>query len=345
MPKIRYVSKSFREDALGTIARAEAICDAYAAQGFSLTLRQLYYQFVSRGWIANKDSEYKRLGSIINDARLAGLIDWDHLEDRTRNVRDLTHWDSPASIMRAVAAQFRYESWNDQPMRVVVMIEKDALVGVIENVCQVNDVPFFSCRGYVSQSEMWAMARRFVGWIRNGQQPIVLHLGDHDPSGLDMSEDIDTRLSMFVAEDAEFRYADEVPEWIQPFVWDEDCDPEKWREALKRGYQSPTFVKRLALNWDQIQTYSPPPNPAKATDARFSSYLTKYGAESWELDALDPTMISGLIQSAIDEYVDTDLWNAAQERIETERKRLNVISRNWAAIASHADETYGESAS
>jgi hypothetical protein len=56
-------------------------------------------------------------------------------------------------------------------------------------------------------------------------------------------------------------------------------------------------------------------------------------------------MISGLIQSAIDEYVDTDLWNAAQERIETERKRLNVISRNWAAIASHADETYGESAS
>jgi hypothetical protein len=196
MPKIRYVSKSFREDALGTIARAEAICDAYAAQGFSLTLRQLYYQFVSRGWIANKDSEYKRLGSIINDARLAGLIDWDHLEDRTRNVRDLTHWDSPASIMRAVAAQFRYESWNDQPMRVVVMIEKDALVGVIENVCQVNDVPFFSCRGYVSQSEMWAMARRFVGWIRNGQQPIVLHLGDHDPSGLDMSEDIDTRLSL-----------------------------------------------------------------------------------------------------------------------------------------------------
>ena len=93
MPKIVYVEKAFRAASLYIIKQAEAICDEYTAQGFNLTLRQLYYQFVARGFISNKQSEYKRLGGIINDARLAGLIDWSHLEDRTRNGRALhTHW-------------------------------------------------------------------------------------------------------------------------------------------------------------------------------------------------------------------------------------------------------------
>ena len=75
MPKIRYLDKHFRSDTVAVTEQANAIIDVYAAQGFDLTLRQLFYQFVSRGLIPNKDSEYKRLGSIVNDARLAGLID------------------------------------------------------------------------------------------------------------------------------------------------------------------------------------------------------------------------------------------------------------------------------
>ena len=75
MPKIRYLDEHFRSDTVAIIEQANAIIDVYAAQGFDLTLRQLFYQFVSRGLIPNKDSEYKRLGSIVNDARLAGLID------------------------------------------------------------------------------------------------------------------------------------------------------------------------------------------------------------------------------------------------------------------------------
>ncbi|HXK40389.1 MAG TPA: hypothetical protein VJ837_06180, partial [Candidatus Paceibacterota bacterium] len=103
MPKIAYIRKSFRGNAVRTIHLANEILEDYAAQGYRLTLRQLYYQFVQKGLIANKLSEYKRLGNIVNDARLAGYIDWNHIEDRTRNLESLAHWDSPSHIVDAVS--------------------------------------------------------------------------------------------------------------------------------------------------------------------------------------------------------------------------------------------------
>ena len=97
MSKICYVAKRFNRSSTVIIDRANEIIDEYTAQGFDLTLRQLYYQLVSRNFIANKDSEYKRLGSIISDARLAGLIDWQAIIDRTRNLRSNGHWKDPSA--------------------------------------------------------------------------------------------------------------------------------------------------------------------------------------------------------------------------------------------------------
>ena len=154
MPKIAYRAKRFSPDRQDKIDKANVIIAEYAAQGYELTLRQLYYQFVSRDFIANNQREYKNLGDIINDARLAGLIDWEAIVDRTRNLQSLAHWNSPASIIDACASQYRIDKWADQPYRVECWIEKDALIGVIENVCKELDIAYFSCRGYTSQSEM-----------------------------------------------------------------------------------------------------------------------------------------------------------------------------------------------
>src|SRR5208337_2838972 len=153
MPKIKYQEINLRKDSLALIDVCNKIITEYTAAGYILTLRQLYYQLVSRDVIANKQSEYKRVGSIVNDARLAGLIDWDALEDRTRNVRSIAHWDSPEQIIAAVADQYAIDKWEDQNVRPEVWIEKDALVGVIERICNELDVAYFSCRGYTSQSE------------------------------------------------------------------------------------------------------------------------------------------------------------------------------------------------
>jgi hypothetical protein len=294
MPKICYVPRTFRPATLRIIEIANAICEEYAAQGFVLTLRQLYYQFVARDYLSNRDAEYKRLGTIVNDARLAGLLDWAHLEDRTRQLRSLSHWSDPHEILSSAAASYRTDKWAHQPYRPEVWIEKDALVGVIAGVCEANDVPYFSCRGYTSQSEVWGAAQRLLRHVRRGQTPVVLHLGDHDPSGLDMTRDIAERLRLFLGQEV--------------------------------------ALERLALNRDQVRQYQPPPNPAKQTDSRFASYIRVYGRESWELDALDPTIIATLIQGALDGLIDQAAWDAALRQEEAEQQVLVAVHDRWSEV-------------
>lgn len=293
MPKKCYVQKRFHGSSLLIIEQANEIIDEYRAQGYDLTLRQLYYQFVSRDIIPNNDREYNRLGSIVNDARLAGLIDWTAITDRTRNLRSVPHWDNPEQIIKSAASQFKLDKWLKQMYRPEVWIEKDALVGVIEGICAELDVPYFSCRGYTSQSEMWAAGQRMLRHRRNGQYPVIFHFGDHDPSGMDMTRDIDDRITMFAG----------------------SCD-----------------VRRIALNMYQIEEYNPPPNPAKLSDSRADKYISEYGDDSWELDALEPSVISSLIEQEILSLIDKEAWEDVQEQEKSAKQDLETVTANWTYI-------------
>jgi hypothetical protein len=319
MPRIAYAEHEFSAGNLDIIDKSNAICAEFADRGINLTLRGLYYRLVARDlfpdsrkwaklstgrWVRdadgtkNADPNYKWLGTVINDARLAGLVDWEHLTDSTRNLRDLAHWADPESIMDAVARQYRHELWKDQKYHVEVWIEKDALVGVIEGVCRRNDVPFFSCRGYTSQTSMWEAAQRLIGFEDAGQQTIVIHLGDHDPSGIDMTRDIQDRLSLF--------------------------------GSLVR-------VERVALTMDQVEQYDPPPNPAKLTDSRVGGYMAEYGDESWELDALDPAVLDALIQAEVERWRDDGVWQASVARQEYQKGLLVSVRERWPDVVALVD--------
>ena len=309
MPKICYVSKRFQSSTLDIIRDANRIIVVYQEQGYVLTLRQLYYRFIAQdlfpdSWIdpvynakhglppdtKNTVKNYKRLGSIVNDGRLAGLIDWDAIEDRTRNLESNAHWASPGQIVRACAQQFRLDLWSDQDYYVEVWLEKEALVGVIESICTDLDVAYFACRGYPSQSEMHSAALRFIEHEDAGRETIIFHLGDHDPSGIDMTRDIQSRMEMF---------------------------------------GSMVDVRRIALNMDQIKQYDPPPNPAKTTDARYEGYCRIYGDDSWELDALEPEVLNNLIEEHVGDVIDWERRDARIEKQDTARHELNTVSKRW----------------
>lgn len=308
--KIAYESWKPGADALRDVARAEQICLDYEAQGYDLTLRQLYYQFVARGWIPNTVRSYKRLGDIVNKGRLAGLLDWDHIVDRTRSLKSVGHWNSPAQIMRGAANSFRLDKWADQPTRVEVWVEKEALAGVIERVADLNDVPWFSCRGYVSQSELWGASQRIADYMLKGegQNVVVLHLGDHDPSGIDMTRDINDRLMMFLSGHVSF--------------------PEEKLE-----------VRRIALNADQVTLYSPPPNPTKLEDSRAKAYIAEHGMQSWELDALDPATLGALIQDHLDGIRDDELYAAQVADEDQHRAQLTEAAGRWAEVVDFLEES------
>lgn len=142
MPKITYEEKKFNLSTLTTIHQAEAIIEQYQAQGYSLTLRQLYYQFVARGLIPNTERDYKRLGNIVSDARRGGMIDWDAIEDRTRFIRTIASWDDPREILDSARDSYHRDLWETQDKRFEVWIEKDALIGVIEPICKELDLTF-----------------------------------------------------------------------------------------------------------------------------------------------------------------------------------------------------------
>jgi hypothetical protein len=293
MPRICYVKKRFRAEYLQMIRQANEIIAEYAAAGYDLTLRQLYYQFVARGLLENNMPNYKKLGNVVNDARLAGLIDWNHITDRTRGLESLSTWNTPASIVGACASQYRVDKWETQPYRVECWIEKEALAGVFERICNELRVPYLSCRGYTSQSEMWRAGMRLKDFVDGGQNVLILHFGDHDPSGIDMSRDITERLEMFMG-GVEF--------------------------------------KRLALNMDQVNEYTPPPNPAKLTDTRATAYISRFGDESWELDALEPQVLSDLVRHAVEDVMDEDAWQEQTEKEEEGKRLLGEVASNWDKI-------------
>ncbi len=289
MSKIEYQTHTFRKKALSTIEQANSIITEYQDQGYTLTLRQLYYQFVARGFIANTQTEYKSLGVVINNARLAGLIDWESIIDRTRTVEKNSHFDDPGDILAACAAQFKLDTRSDQKHYIEVWIEKEALIGVIEPVCGRLDVTYLACRGYYSQSAMYQAGKR----IMRAEHPVVLHFGDHDPSGVNMTKDIESRLNMFAGR---------------------------------------VLVKRIALNMDQVEQYNPPPDFAKMSDTRAADYIAAFGDKSWELDALEPAVIVRLIEDEVSKYTDEDKRQARLDEQAEHRNRLDYIAEHWEGI-------------
>ena len=288
-----YKEIKFKPASLTMIDEINSIIAEYSAAGYTLTVRQLYYQLVARAIVENTLRSYKNVASLINDARIAGMIDWDMIEDRTRDFITRSRWESGRSILNAVAQQFHMDMWRDQPRRVFAIVEKEALVGVLERVCHQYDVPLLAARGYPSASVVREFADDVViPTIDNGQGVLILHLGDHDPSGIDMTRDLTERLRLF-------------------------------------SYGARFELRRIALTMDQVEEEQPPPNPAKITDSRFEGYRRLYGDESWELDALNPAYLTELVSEHVRDEIDKSLWHQREEEIEHIRRRIAEVARGF----------------
>lgn len=269
------------------------IIDEYLGQGYVLTVRQLFYQLVSRDIIPNTMKSYKSIAKTINDGRLAGLIDWDAIEDRTRSFTANTRWTSAQQILRSAAESFHMDMWEGQPCRVYVIVEKEALQGVFERICNQYDIPLLAARGYPSISVIREFADSELDRACTEHESVhVLHFGDHDPSGIDMSRDLQDRIQLIM------------------------------------GHSDYRFT-RCALNMDQIRSQRPPENPAKTTDSRFQSYKKRFGTSSWELDALNPEYLNALVREHVTPLIDAKLWSARVEQINDTKDRLREVAKKW----------------
>lgn len=288
----QYEQHSFNTKSRALVEQLSSIIADYQAQDLMLTVRQLYYQAVSRDLIPNTEGSYNKVITLTRNARMAGLMPWGAFEDRTRDFEERTRWQSPQHILEATAHSFHLDHWADQDFRVFVIVEKDALSGVLAPVCCRYDVPLLAARGYPSVTTLRSFAvEKIAPAQEEGQRVVILHLGDHDPSGLDMTRDLKERLDTFSPE--------------------------------------PVSLIRLGLNMAQIEELNPPPNPAKITDTRAADYVARYGGQSWELDALPPDYLDRLVGNSIARFIDEDLWQAKAEEVETTKNRLRDFAAAW----------------
>ena len=280
----------FRPKSIGLIAECNQIITAYQAQDLQLTLRQLYYQLVVRNTIRNTEREYKNLGRLISEARLAGQVDWSAIEDRIRIPKEPAQWQSPASIIDASVRSYKLPRWADQPYHVELWVEKDALAGVLQPIATRRHIILMVNRGYSSQSAMYDTYARIEAALDYQKDAVILYLGDLDPSGEDMVRDIDDRLNVL--------YGTEVK------------------------------VRKLAITMDQVQQYSPPPNPAKMSDSRAAKFVDRFGFESYEVDALPPEVLTQIIDDAIDDYEDPELMEAVKAQEDQDKALLRELGRD-----------------
>lgn len=294
MAREQFIPKKFTSAHKQVIKKANQIIAEYMEAGYTLTLRQIHYQFVARDLYENTQQNYKRLGNILDAARKAGEVDWDAIEDRTRSLRRISLWSSPESALERIQKAFKLDPWDEQPTlrRIEVWVEKDAAVGIVEPTCHALRLPYFSCRGYSSSSGLYEAGKRLESFRQAGYETLILYLGDHDPSGVQMTDVSQERVDMYARGGINFR--------------------------------------RIALTLDQVEEHRPPPNFVKETDSRTKWYVDKFETEDcWELDALSPKVVDALIRSHVDPLIDKAAWDATMAREAEHRATLMEIISNW----------------
>lgn len=306
--KYAYVNKRTSAANLEIIEAAVEILEEHKALGFDLTLRQLYYKFIGRhlfpdDWVDEKYNRahnlsadtkntvknYKRLGSILDDARKAGLLDWSLMEDRARSLENSgSFFAGPRDLLDTFKSHLVVDLRLDQPNYVEIWVEKDAAVQVAERVARHFGMAYMANRGYLSTSQAHEAALRFRRANLQGKAAHVLYLGDHDPSGMDMSRDLAERMSGMYR--------------VEAFA-----------------------LHRVLLNIDQVRHFNLPPDPAKSTDARHAGYVKRFGVESWELDALDIQVVQRLTTAAAQAVTDIPKLEARKRKQQDMRDVLGKV--------------------
>lgn len=247
-----------------------------------MTVRQVYYQLVSRQVIENNRSQYQAVSNLLVDARRDGTILWGWVEDRLRRPRSVAMWDGLADFAD-VAQQYRRDVWSTQPHYIEVWLEKDALSGIFEDVLEGYGVTLNVGRGYDGWDSIHNAAERYAERLGEGKLTSILYFGDFDPSGDDMVRSLRGRLAELGAE------------------------PEIVKCALTRG---------------DVDRYNLPPDRTKPTDTRARAFVAKWGDMCVELDALPVDVLRTRLRNEINSRMDLQALAAVLHLEQDERRCL-----------------------
>jgi len=266
-------------------ASLKAICEEYGL----ITIRQLFYQAVSRGLVEKTESQYRRVGDFITDMRNAGELDMDLILDPTRAEKVVSQWVGLAEYIEVIRQSYRINYWHYSPDFIQVWLEKEALTTIVRPVCDDYGVGLWVSKGFASLSYLSQAADQLAAKTANGIPCKIVQFGDHDPSGKNIFEVIEAELIRLT--------------------------------ALKGGQPDLINYERVSLTADQVVAWGLPTRPTKASDSRAKNFK----GPSTELDALPPDQLSDLVRQAILDRIDISLWNQIQDRQRQDEATINAL--------------------
>jgi hypothetical protein len=295
---------------LAMIDRMTAITEGIQPCG----VRAVAYQLFVRKLIESMETRVvKRVSELCTIAREEGTMPWEWITDQTRAEQSLPTWKDKKAFARVVRGAYRLNKWQYQPVHVGVLSEKGTIEGTIRPVLEKYEVPFQVLHGWSGATAVWDMA---LANIRRHQMTDLLYVGDYDPSGMYMSEvDLPKRLARYSSNNPAVK--DVSMEWV--------------RRTLK---EIGLDVRRVALTPDDTidlgrglgfpaSDKGPQParrgKPATRGDSRYPWFVENVGDWSWELDALNPTILRERLEDEILAVLDRDAWDRAVSVEEVEK--------------------------
>jgi hypothetical protein len=288
----------------------------YQVQNLQLTLRQLYYQLVTKNIIPNIPNAYGALSRMLTNARMSGRIPWNLIVDRTRLMHKLPTFENPSDAVNRLAKSYRLNTQKGQKNHIEVWMEKDALAGVLFSITEKYDIPLVPDKGFGSATIKHEAYLRFKSALEQNQDILIFYVGDLDPSGWDMPQTLRRDFKTFL-----------VPKVLTS---------QQFSDRFK--------LEVLALTRNQILNVYPNlfvAQTAKKTDARYPRYVAAFKNDlplrqqtnptakvddCWEVDAIPPKDLNKIVEDAILANVDTKLMNSYDKIKRVDIELLRIMS-------------------
>jgi len=303
-----------------TLALREQIIDVINHPRFKdvehWSSRQIAYALVGEPWqaIENNEREKTKVLRVVLDMRRDGTLPYSLIVDRTRKRKFVSSWETVEEYIDPDG--YRQDLWIDQPVIPIIVSEKQALEGIIEEVCEEYGLSPWIIRGFNSESTDYDLSEEIKEITTTGKKVVVGYLGDWDPSGLFIEE-----VSRARTGDGHRVYGfkqgkDKIKPFGAKFEW-----------------------VRLGLNLDDFDRFDIATVPVKKVkygddgrlesgDPRSNSFLAKFGPRAAELDALPPEELQRRIRDFIEQYADQRKLQQARSQEQDARDVLRMIKDN-----------------
>jgi hypothetical protein len=319
-----------------TIVLGAAAREILAGSSYAMTLRQLYYALVSAGAIHKNEAAYGQLKRVMRDLREDGSIPWEWLVDHTRSVFAPRTWDGIEDLLTDTASLYRRDLMRQQKVAIQLWAESDSIGSVIAQVADRYTIPTFIGRGYAARGYLWSAAKDAFAAHEADKNVVILHVGDFDPSGVDIFRDVVETLRLYaIAVDWDKGSAEwggrvsvaDVRRSIRKDITDSrwyyagPTDGE-WGLHLESWTRWLAF-DRLALTAEQIDEYDLPARPPKASDVRTATFT---GKGTVEVEALPVEALLAIVEQAIVKLIDGEALRIVEQAEESERAIVRRIA-------------------